>query len=177
MIRRWIYRDDAPAAWRLALADDRTFTFVQSVYAGDDGFENVASGRWEQRATDFVLTATESDCGLLPVGEEAPLRSEGVAVWLRGSRLDPDLPMRYVSAEEKELWTLDHQLTLDRDGRFTLVRIAAGAAGNGETRQAGTWTLTADAVELQPEDELAVKLARLDGDALDLAGSRLEPVD
>lgn len=178
MMRRWIYRDDSPAAWRLELADDGMWTFGLRIYAGDDTIEQTASGRWQQREGILHLAVTHSDCSLLPAGKEAQLRGDvGASLILRGCRLEPDMPLRYSYAEDKELWTLEYHLVLSRDGTYELTRQATGHAGNGEMRLSGTWELTADALRLTPEGDLATTLNRLDGDAFDLAGARLEPVD
>lgn len=91
MMRRWIYRDDSPAAWRLELADDQSFTFALCIYAGDDTVEETASGRWEERASALHLAVTDSDCSFLPAGKETVLRFDtGSSLILRGCRLEPD---------------------------------------------------------------------------------------
>lgn len=93
MVRRYIFRDDAPpAAWRLALADDGTFVFEETIYAGDDTVENRAAGRWHVSDGNLSLTATASETGWFPIGSEITLcPDDGGCLWRGRYQLRPDV--------------------------------------------------------------------------------------
>ncbi len=92
--RNYVYRETVPPilwAWRLALFEDKTFTFVCRLYAGDDGFDQSAAGSWREHGTLVHLTATSSDTSVIPVATEVTLqRGSGETLRLGTRDLQPD---------------------------------------------------------------------------------------